>query len=119
MLKKIIKKLINGKTLPVMNGKLKGLKLKINKLQRGNVLFNNYEPDKQLAFLTFLKAGKKMNWLGKIINQPFVIDWDKKPAGRDKTAKSLFNQEFKKIEKYKKDVITIYRGIKHLERNNK
>ncbi len=71
------------------------------------------------AFLTFLKAGKKMNWLGKIINQPFVIDWDKKPAGRDKTAKSLFNQEFKKIEKYKKDVITIYRGIKHLERNNK
>ncbi len=58
MLKKIIKKLINGKTLPVMNGKLKGLKLKINKLQRGNVLFNNYEPDKQLAFLTFLKSGE-------------------------------------------------------------
>ncbi|MFM9945498.1 MAG: FkbM family methyltransferase [Bacteroidia bacterium] len=57
MIKKYIKSLLNDKILPVMNGKLKGLKLRINKLQQGSVLIRNYEPNKQFAFLTFLKEG--------------------------------------------------------------
>jgi len=68
------------------------------------------------AFLTFLKQAEKLKWTGEIINQPVVIDLNKKPGGRDKSAKMLLNEEFKKIEKYKKDLSTISQGIKYLNK---
>jgi uncharacterized SAM-binding protein YcdF (DUF218 family) len=70
------------------------------------------------TFLTFLKQAQKTKWKGKIINQPSIIAWNKKPAGRDKTAKTIFNQEFEKIKKYKKDLVSIGQGIKYIKRKN-
>lgn len=66
------------------------------------------------AFLTFLKQAKKVKWTGIIINQPKIIAWNKKPDGREKTAKLLFNEEFEKIKKYKKDITSIAQGIECL-----
>jgi len=68
------------------------------------------------AFLAFLKQAKKIKWIGTIINQPAVIGWDKKPGGRDKTAKLIFNEEFEKIERYQKDLVSISQGIKYLNK---
>lgn len=70
------------------------------------------------AFLTFLKQTEKMGWQGRIINQSNFVAWDKKPAGRDKAAASLFSQEFKKLEKYKKDLVSIGRGIEYLSKRS-
>lgn len=52
------------------------------------------------AYLTFLKASKKVDWAGKIINQPTRIDWKHKPKGRDKTARELALEEIEKIDLY-------------------
>lgn len=68
------------------------------------------------AFLTFLRQAEKVNWTGRIINQPAFIAWNKKPGGRDKTAKIIFSHELEKIEKYKKDLSTIRQGIKYLNK---
>lgn len=68
------------------------------------------------AFLTFLKEAKKIDWFGKIINQPAIIDWNIKPAGRDKIAKIIFKEEFEKIKKYKKDVVTVLDGLKYINK---
>lgn len=70
------------------------------------------------AFLTFLKQTEKVKWTGRIINQPALVAWNKKPSGRDKTAKIIFSQELEKIEKYKKDLSTISQGIKYLNKQN-
>jgi len=70
------------------------------------------------AFLTFLGQAKKMKWEGEIINQPAIIAWDQRPAGRDKTAEVIFDQEFEKIKKYKKDIASIEQGIKFLNKRN-
>ncbi len=66
------------------------------------------------AFLTFLKQAKNIEWKGKIINQPAIIALNKKPAGRDMTAELLSKQEFEKIKKYKKDLVSIAQGIGYL-----
>lgn len=66
------------------------------------------------AFLTFLKQAKEISWNGEIINQSAIIAWDDKPAGRNETAKILFDQEFVKIEKYNKDLASITQGIEYL-----
>lgn len=68
------------------------------------------------AFLTFLKQAKKITWDGVIINQPVIIDWNEKPSGRDEKAKIIFDQEFKKIQKYKDDLVSIVQGIKYLKK---
>lgn len=70
------------------------------------------------AFLTFLKQAEKMAWRGRIINQIKLIAWNKKPAGRDKTAASLFNQEFKKLEEYKNDLVSVKHGIEYLSKKS-
>ena len=70
------------------------------------------------AFLTFLKQAKNMEWQGKIINQSNLVAWDKKPSGRDKNAKIIFEEEFEKIKKYKKDLVSISQGIKYLNNQN-
>lgn len=66
------------------------------------------------VLLTFLKQAKNIGWEGKVINQSETVPGGKKPSGRNKTAASLFNQEFKKLEKYKKDLVPIKQGIKYL-----
>jgi len=70
------------------------------------------------AFLTFLKQAEKIGWQGRIINQSKFIAWDKKPSGRDKAAASLFNQEFKKLEEYKNDLVSIKQGIEYLSKRS-
>jgi uncharacterized SAM-binding protein YcdF (DUF218 family) len=70
------------------------------------------------AFLTFLKQAKKIRWDGIIINQPVIINWDEKPAGRDKTARIIFNEESEKIKKYKKNLASMEEGIKYLNKND-
>jgi|GEM_PF-511463 len=70
------------------------------------------------AFLTFLKQAENINWHGRIINQSKLIAWDKKPAGRNRTAASIFRQEFKKLEEYKKDLASIKEGIEYLNKNS-
>ena len=67
------------------------------------------------AFLTFLRQAEDIKWKGEIINQPAIVAWDEKPAGRDDTAKFIFNQEFEKIERYEKDLVSIQQGIKYLK----
>lgn len=70
------------------------------------------------AFLTFLKQAEKLKWVGEVINQPSVIDSDEKPGGRSKSAKVLFNEEYDKIKKYKKDLVPVLKGIKYLNKDN-
>lgn len=67
------------------------------------------------AFLTFLKQSKKKNWAGKIFNQPAVLGWDTVPGGRDKVVRKYLEEEMKKIDKYKYDLVTIKEGIEYLE----
>ncbi|MFZ4632238.1 MAG: YdcF family protein [Patescibacteria group bacterium] len=70
------------------------------------------------AFLTFLKQAHVAKWNGEIINQSNLVAWNKKPSGRDKTAKIIFEEEFEKIKKYKKDLISVSQGIKYLNTKN-
>ena len=70
------------------------------------------------AFLTFLKQAKNAEWQGEIINQSNLVAWDKKPSGRDKNAKIIFEEEFEKIKKYKKDLVSVNQGIKYLNTKN-
>jgi len=53
------------------------------------------------AFLTFLKESRKTGWTGKIVNQPAMLNLQKKPSGRNKTASDLIFDEIEKIKKYK------------------
>ncbi len=69
------------------------------------------------AFLTFLKQADIVNWKGRIINQPALIDWEEKPSGRDKKTKIIFIEEYKKIKKYKNDLCSHEEGIKYLNKN--
>ena len=70
------------------------------------------------AFLTFLKQARVAKWDGEIINQLNLVAWNKKPSGRDKIAKIIFEEEFEKIKKYKKDLVSINQGIKYLNTKN-
>jgi len=70
------------------------------------------------ALLTFLKQAENIGWEGEIINQARIIAWNKIPAGRNMTAKFLFNQEFKKVEKYKDDLAPIELGITYLNKRS-
>lgn len=67
------------------------------------------------AFLTFLKQAEQLNWRGEIINAPATIEWQKIPSGRKKFTWQRFNEEIKKIKKYKKDIISINTGIDYLK----
>lgn len=69
------------------------------------------------AFLTFLKAGNKRGFKGKIINQPAMIRDEAVPEGRDKTAKELISEEIGKLEKYADDTESIDAAINHLSKH--
>lgn len=120
----LLKKGIENKAILIDDGAMntKGqaehiLKMAVNKKWSKLILVGSlyYQPR---AFLTFLKQAEKIKWSRIIINQPAIITGDKKPGGRNKTAKILFNEEFDKIKKYKKDLISIDQGIKYLNKNN-
>jgi FkbM family methyltransferase len=53
--KKILKSFVNNKTIPVLRGSLRGIKLKVNDLVKGTVFFTDYEADKQRVFELLLK----------------------------------------------------------------
>lgn len=91
------------------------LQIAINKKWSRLILVGSsyYQPR---AFLTFLHQAKKAHWNGEIINQSVIIAWDKKPGGRDKTTKVIFDLEFEKLKKYKKDVVSIEQGIEYLNK---
>lgn len=67
------------------------------------------------ALLTFLKRARKISWFGKIINQPVILRRTEVPGGRKQSVEQLFDEEIKKIKKYKKDLVSISSGIKYLE----
>ncbi len=67
------------------------------------------------AFLTFLKYSVDSNWNGKIINQPYSINHDKIPSGRDKTVDEIFADEIFKIQKYKDHVASVKDGLEYFE----
>ncbi len=68
------------------------------------------------AFLTFLKELKRANWKGSIINQPCIINLNRKPSGREKTAKLLLLEEFVKVNKYGQDLSLVDDGINYLNK---
>lgn len=119
----IFKKGINAKDLIIddnaMNTKDQaGHVLKIAKDQKWSKIIlvgsSYYQPR---LFLSFLKKSRTIKWNGKLINQPAIVSWDKKPSGRDNIAKILFVEEFKKIKKYRKDLVLIKEGIDYLNKN--
>jgi len=67
------------------------------------------------AFLTFLKQAKKIDWQGKITNQPVKIDLDDVPSGRDKTSKEIFNDELLKLDLYDNCISSVEDGISYLK----
>lgn len=91
------------------------MKLSVKKNWQSIILVGSsyYQPR---AFLTFLKQIRIAKWGGTLFNQPVIIGWDKKPAGRNQTSKLIFNEELDKIKKYKKDLIPINQGIKYLNK---
>lgn len=118
----LLKKGIQEKVILIDNGAMNTkeqaehvLKMALEKKWSKLILVGSsyYQPR---AFLTFLKQAKKMKWNGGIMNQPAIIDLNKKPGGRGKTAKVLFNEEFKKIKKYKKDMVSVNYGIRYLNK---
>lgn len=120
----LLKKGINGKNIIIDDGAMNTKDqaehvLRIAKIKKWSKLLlvgsSYYQPR---AFLTFLKASREINWSGKIINQPVIINWNKKPSGRNKTAKLIFKEELEKLKKYKKDIATINQGVKYLNNKN-
>lgn len=91
------------------------LKIALNKKWSKLILVGSsyYQPR---AFLTFLKQAEKLKWVGKIVNQPAIIAGDKKPSGRDKSARIFLGEELKKIEKYQPDLALISQGIEYLNK---
>ena len=109
--------IIDGGAMNTKEQAMRILKLaKANKWSKLILIGSSYYQPR--AFLTFLKQAKKIGWQGRIINQTKIVAWDKKPAGRDKTAAFLFNEEFKKIEEYKKDLVSIKQGIEYLSKRS-
>lgn len=120
----LLKKGVEGRFILVDNNALNTkeqaehiIKIAVNKRWSKLIIVGSsyYQPR---AFLTFFKQAEKLKWVGRIINQPVIIDWRKKPSGRDKVASLLFKEEFKKINKYKKDLAPIERGIKYLNKKD-
>lgn len=66
------------------------------------------------AFLTFLKIAKDKNWQGRIINQSVILSDNQIPGGREKTVADLWQEEIRKIRKYKNNLATIEDGIAYL-----
>ena len=65
------------------------------------------------AFLTFLHQARLQEWKGKMINQPAHIEWDAKPSGRSKTTRVAFQDEIKKLEKYRDSVAAVDQGLRY------
>ncbi|KKU11467.1 MAG: Agmatine deiminase [Parcubacteria group bacterium GW2011_GWC2_45_7] len=65
------------------------------------------------AFLTFLHQLRAQAWNGRIINQPAHIEWDARPGGRRRTTGEAFQDEIKKLEKYKDSVATVEEGLRY------
>lgn len=68
------------------------------------------------AFLTFLGAADTLGWKGKIINQPFLLPWDKIPGGRNKSSRAIFRDELKKIYFYHQDAASFKRGEEYIKK---
>lgn len=54
-MKQLLKRVFYNKTFPVLKGNLKGLKLRINDLQKGSIFIQDHEPEKQESFLQILQ----------------------------------------------------------------
>jgi len=63
--------------------------------------------------LTFLHQLRAQAWNGRIINQPAHIEWDARPGGRRRTTGEAFQDEIKKLEKYKDSVATVEEGLRY------
>lgn len=118
----LIKRGVRKKDLIIDNGGMNTKEqsehiLKIAKIKKWKdmilVASSYYQPR---AFLTFLKQAKKTKWSGRLINQAAIIGWNNKPAGRSMSARLLFEEEFEKIKRYKKDLATIKQGIAFLNK---
>lgn len=86
---------------------------KINKWRK-IIVVGSYPHYQARYFLTFIKGAKEVAWTGKIINQFVIILDNKKPGGRSQAAIELLPEEFEKIKKYKKNLVSISQGIKYL-----
>jgi FkbM family methyltransferase len=109
MLKKIIKKLLFGKIITILYGNLKGVKIKINHLQKGSVLVQNYEPDKQMAFKLLLTKGQTFFDIGanvglhsyyacKNIPSIKIHAFEPLPANADYIRETILLNHFTQIE---------------------
>lgn len=66
------------------------------------------------VFLTFIKQAERLGWDGEIINQSKIIGWDDVPGGRSIKSSLIFEEEFKKINKYQEDLTSIGSAIEIL-----
>jgi FkbM family methyltransferase len=64
IIKKQIKQLLLGKSMPVLKGNLRGLRLIMDKNLNASIIWRNYEPDKQLALSIFSEKEKVFFDLG-------------------------------------------------------
>lgn len=69
------------------------------------------------AFLTFLKVANKLNYQGRIVNQPALILENDIPEGRSETAGALMAEELMKLEKYGNDLESVAVAINYLSKN--
>lgn len=67
------------------------------------------------VFLTFLKASHKLNYYGKIINQPTLIPEDAIPEGREETVRVLLSEELMKLKKYGYNFKSINEALDYLQ----
>jgi len=69
------------------------------------------------AFLTCLKAFEEKKIKTKIINQPALdLSWEKIASGRKLPGRKLLIIELNKINRYKKDLVSMRRAFKYLSK---
>lgn len=119
LLKRMVKKddiIIDSSSFNTRDQSLNVTRLaKLNKWKK-IIIVGSFPHYQARYFLTFIKGAIETKWNGSILNAFVIIPNNKKPGGRSQTAISILNQEYKKINKYKRKghLVNLKMGINYL-----
>jgi FkbM family methyltransferase len=108
-MKKLILSLLNGWVLPVLGSQLKGLKLRVNRVQAFTLFWKNTEPEKHYAYKIFIKdndvifdvganTGMHSYFFSRNFIQTKVYAFEPLPANADYIRDAISLNKIKNIE---------------------